>query len=54
MADIFSIMQTYKLAADKDFDSGQRAWAMEIRNLSDRKAKVDAVSNFFKKFPSDK
>jgi hypothetical protein len=39
---------------DENFALGQRTWAMEIRNLSNRKEKVDAVSIFFKKFPSDK
>ena len=48
MSDLsISFMQTIILAGDKNFDSGQRKWAMEIRKLSNRKAKVDAVSNFF-------
>jgi hypothetical protein len=49
-----SFMQTVMLAANENFASDQRTWAMEIRKLRDRKAKVDSVSIFFKQFPSDK
>ena len=48
------LVQAVMLAADKDFASAQLAVAKEIRNLSGRKAKEDAVQNLLKTIPSDK
>ena len=55
MADVLmSYMEIIGLASDENFASSQRRWAMEIRKLNDQKAKIDAVSNYLKKFQSDK
>jgi hypothetical protein len=43
-------MQTIMLAADNYFAEGQRAWAMEVRKLDNRMAKLDAVLIFLKNF----